>query len=179
MDILVSSNLERLLYILSDGDDKKVKSYMTALKTEGKYTVDSNIMDKLTEKFFGGFCNEESTQKTIKELYEQSNYLADTHTAVAVDVYAQYVEKTGDKETPVILASTASPYKFSKSVLSSIMPQDQICNSEFDMVDQMNRVTGVEVPRPLAELKNKEVRFNNVSAVEDMPGYVLKALGIN
>lgn len=59
------------------------------------------------------------------------------------------------------------------------MPQDQICNSEFDMVDQMNRVTGVEVPRPLAELKNKEVRFNNVSAVEDMPGYVLKALGIN
>lgn len=98
MDILVSSNLERLLYILSDGDDKKVKSYMTALKTEGKYTVDSNIMDKLTEKFFGGFCNEESTQKTIKELYEQSNYLADTHTAVAVDVYAQYVEKQATKK---------------------------------------------------------------------------------
>lgn len=179
MDILVSSNLERLLYILSDGDDKKVKAYMTALKTEGKYTVDSDIMDKLSARFFGGFCNEESTQKTIKELYEQSNYLADTHTAVAVDVYAQYVEKTGDKETPVILASTASPYKFSKSVLGSIIPENEICESEFDMVDQMNKVTGVEVPKPLAQLKNKGVRFNNVTAVDDMPAYVLKTLGID
>ncbi|MEE0263990.1 MAG: threonine synthase [Acutalibacteraceae bacterium] len=179
MDILVSSNLERLLYILSDGNDEKVKSYMTALKTEGKYTVDSQIMDKLSDKFFGGFCDEESTQKTIKELYEQSDYLADTHTAVAIDVYAQYVEKTGDKETPVILASTASPYKFSNSVLSSIIPQSEICESEFDMVAQMNEITGVEVPAPLAQLKDKEVRFNNVTAVDDMPAYVLKALGIN
>lgn len=179
MDILVSSNLERLLYILSDGNDKKVKEYMTALKTEGKYTVDKDIMDKLTDKFFGGFCNEESTQKTIKELYQQSNYLADTHTAVAVDVYAQYVAKTGDKETPVILASTASPYKFSKSVLGSIIPEEEVCDSEFDIVDQMNKLTGVEVPAPLAQLKNKEVRFENVSAVDDMPAYVLKTLGIN
>lgn len=179
MDILVSSNLERLLYILSDGNDEKVKSYMTALKTEGKYTVDSDIMAKLSDKFFGGYCDENDTQKTIKEIYEQSNYLADTHTAVAIDVYAQYVEKTGDKETPVILASTASPYKFSKSVLGSIISEKEICNNEFDIVEQMHKVTGTEVPKPLAQLKSKEVRFNNVSAVEDMPAYVLKTLGID
>ena len=77
------------------------------------------------------------------------------------------------------MASTASPYKFSKSVLGSIIPKDEICGSEFDMVEQMNKVTGVEVPKPLAQLKNKEVRFNNVSAVEDMPAYVLKTLGID
>ena len=133
MDILVSSNLERLLYILSEGDDKKVKSYMTALKTDGSYTADSSIMEKLTEKFFGGCCDEVSTRKTIKDIYEQSAYLSDTHTAVAINVYGQYVEKTGDK-TPVILASTASPYKFSKSVLSSLIPEEKICESEFDMV---------------------------------------------
>lgn len=178
MDILVSSNLERLLYILSDGDDKKVKSYMTALKTEGKYTVDEDIMKKLSDKFFGGFCDEASTKKVIKEMYEQANYLSDTHTAVAIDVYAQYVEKTGDK-TPVILASTASPYKFSKSVLGSIISESEICESEFDIVEQMHIVTGTEVPKPLAELKNKSVRFNNVSAVDEMPEYVLKALGID
>ncbi len=177
MDILVSSNLERLLYIFSDGDDKKVKSYMTALKTEGKYEVDNTIKAKLSEKFFGGFCDEESTKQTIKALYEQSHYLSDTHTAVAVNVYEQYVTKTGDT-TPVILASTASPYKFSKSVLSCIIPEEELCSSEFDMVEQMNKITGVAVPKPLAQLKNKTVRFTNVTAVEDMPEYVLKVLGV-
>ena len=177
MDILVSSNLERMLYILSDGDDKKVKSYMTALKTEGKYEVDSNIKAKLSDKFFGGFCDEPSTQNTIKELYEQSDYLADTHTAVAVNVYEQYVKATAD-DTPVILASTASPYKFSKSVLSSIIPESEISESEFDMVEQLNQLTGVEIPKPLAQLKNKAIRFSSVTAVEDMPQYVLKTLGV-
>ncbi|MEE0930445.1 MAG: threonine synthase, partial [Acutalibacteraceae bacterium] len=76
-------------------------------------------------------------------------------------------------------ASTASPYKFSKSVLSSIIPENEICDSEFDMVAQMNKITGVEVPKPLAQLKDKQVRFDNVTAVDDMPEYVLKTLGIN
>ncbi len=177
MDILVSSNLERLLYILSEGDDKKVKSYMTALKTDGSYTADSSIMEKLTEKFFGGFCDEAATRKTIKDIYSQSSYLSDTHTAVAINVYGQYVEKTGDK-TPVILASTASPYKFSKSVLSSLIPEEKICESEFDMVAQLNELTGTAVPEPLAQLKNKEVRFSSVINSDDMSKYVLERLGI-
>ncbi len=177
MDILVSSNLERMLYIFADGDDKKVKSYMTALKTDGAYEVDESIKAKLKEKFFGGYCDEPSTKDTIKALYEQSKYLSDTHTAVAVNVYEQYVTQTGDR-TPVILASTASPYKFSKSVLSSIIPEESLCESEFDMVDQMYKVTGVAIPQPLAQLKNKKVRFDKVTAVKDMPKYVLEVLGV-
>ena len=176
MDILVSSNLERLLYILSEGDDQKVKSYMTALKTDGKYEVEDSIKAKLTEKFFGGYCDEQSTKDTIKALYEQSKYLSDTHTAVAVNVYEKYVLQTGDT-TPVILASTASPYKFSKSVLGCIIPEETLCKSEFDVVEQMYEVTGVAVPQPLAELKNKAVRFDKVIAVKDMPEYVLRVLG--
>ena len=118
-----------------------------------------------------------STRKTIKDIYEQSAYLSDTHTAVAINVYGQYVEKTGDK-TPVILASTASPYKFSKSVLSSLIPEEKICESEFDMVAQLNELTGTAVPEPLAQLRNKEVRFSSVINSEDMAQYVLERLGI-
>ena len=148
-----------------------------ALKTDGSYTADSSIMEKLTEKFFGGCCDEVSTRKTIKDIYEQSAYLSDTHTAVAINVYGQYVEKTGDK-TPVILASTASPYKFSKSVLISLIPEEKICESEFDMVAQLNELTGTAVPEPLAQLKNKEVRFSSVINSDDMSKYVLERLGI-
>lgn len=178
MDILVSSNLERLLYILSDGDDKKVKSFMTQLKTEGNYKVDKNIMDKLNSKFFGGFCDDAATKQTIKNLYDRSHYLADTHTAVAVNVYNQYIEETGDTETPVILASTASPYKFSKSVLEAIVPDEKLSDDEFAMVEELNNITKAEVPKPLAALKNSKIRFENVTAADDMPKYVLTALGI-
>ncbi|HHZ05753.1 MAG TPA: threonine synthase [Clostridiales bacterium] len=177
MDILVSSNLERLLYILSDGDDKKVKAYMTQLKTAGKYTVDDNIMNKLSDKFYGGFCDDNTTQNTIAGLYKESNYLSDTHTAVAVSVYNQYVEKTGDK-TPTVLASTASPYKFSKSVLQAVAPEDKLPDNEFAMVEELNKITGVDVPKPLSMLKNMTVRFDDVTAVENMPSYVLGKLGI-
>lgn len=178
MDILVSSNLERLLYILSDGDDKKVKSYMTQLKTEGKYTVDNKIFSKIQDKFYGGYCDDNATKETIKNLLAQSDYLADTHTAVAVNVYSKYVAETGDKDTPVILASTASPYKFSRSVLEAVAPEADLLVSEFEMADMLNKITGVSVPKPLAQLKNKKVRFSNVSAVNDMPEYVLKTLGV-
>ena len=119
MDILVSSNLERLLYHLTDGNDKKVTQWMKELSENGSYTVDDDVKAKLDSLFFGGFCDDEGTKKTIQYFYENENYLADTHTAVALDVYRQYVEKTGDK-TPAVIASTASPYKFSKSVLTAV-----------------------------------------------------------
>lgn len=178
MDILVSSNLERLLYILSDFNDEEVKGYMTQLKTEGKYTVSEHIKAKLNDKFFGGFCDDKSTKEVIKNIYEESNYLADTHTAVAIDVYNQYVEKTGDTKTPVILASTASPYKFSNSVLEAIKPNDLRSDDEFAIVEELNQLTGVKVPKPLAALKDSTVRFKNVVKVDDMPNYVLKMLEI-
>lgn len=176
MDILVSSNLERLLYKFSGNNDKLVAEWMTSLKTVGKYEVTEEVKKEITDKFFGGFCNDDDTKKTIKALFEQENYLCDTHTSVAINVYNQYVEKTGDK-TPVVLASTASPYKFSHSVLEAVAPQ-AISDNEFEMVEKLNQITGAEIPKPIAELKDLEVRFNNVTEAKSMPEYVKETLGL-
>lgn len=176
MDILVSSNLERLLYKFSGNDDETVTSWMNKLRTTGKYEVTDEVKKEISAKFFGGFCNDEATKNTIREMFEQEKYLCDTHTSVAVNVYNQYVEKTGDK-TPVVLASTASPYKFSHSVLEAVAP-DAISENEFEMVEKLNQITGTEIPKPIAELKNLEVRFNNVTEAKSMPEYVKNTLGI-
>ncbi len=176
MDILVSSNLERLLYHLTDGNAEKVSEWMKALSTEGKYRVDEDVKAKLTQYFWGGFCDDENTQKTIRELYQEENYLCDTHTAVAVNVYEQYVSETGDK-TPAILASTASPYKFAKSVLTAVT-EEALPEDEFAMVDALSAATKTAVPAPLAALKEAEVRFTAECAVEEMPAAVLNGLGL-
>ncbi len=176
MDILVSSNLERLLYHLTDGDDKRVADWMNRLSNEGKYTVDSDVKAKLDNLFFGGYCDDENTKKTIGELYKTENYLCDTHTAVAVNVYKQYVEQTGDK-TPSIIASTASPYKFAKSVLSAVSV-DVLPNDEFAMVDKLSETTGSPVPEPLAVLKDAQERFSKQCEVDEMPEVVLNSLSI-
>ncbi|MCI6652223.1 MAG: threonine synthase [Ruminococcus sp.] len=176
MDILVSSNLERLLYMFSGNDDKLVAEWMTQLKTTGKYEVTPEVKEKITSQFFGGYCDDDNTKSTIKKLFEDEKYLCDTHTSVAINVYNQYVEKTGDK-TPVVIASTASPYKFSHSVLEAVSPE-LICDDEFEMVERLNKVSGAEVPKPIAELKNLEVRFNNVTEADKMPEYVKNTLGI-
>ena len=177
MDILVSSNLERLLYKLSGNSDATTKEWMTALKTEGKYEVSDDVKAFMQEKFFGGFCDDGATQSTIRALFKESHYLADTHTAVAVNVYEQYVAKTGDV-TPAIIASTASPYKFSHSVLEAVAPSEALPENEFDMVDMLHELTDMPVPAPLAGLKDKAARFSDVTAADEMQDYVLKALSI-
>ena len=177
MDILVSSNLERLLYKLSGNSDTTTKDWMTALKTVGKYEVSEEVKKVITDKFYGGYCDDKKTQDTINRLFTESHYLCDTHTAVAVNVYEQYVAETGDT-TPSVIASTASPYKFSKSVLEAVAPDAKLPETEFDMVDMLNEITGMAVPAPLAGLKNKTARFSDVTASEKMPEYVLKALNI-
>lgn len=177
MDILVSSNLERLLYKLSGNDDKVTAQWMTALKTEGRYEVTDEVKAVINDKFFGGYCDDESTQATISRLFEQSGYLCDTHTAVAVNVYEQYTQQTGDT-TPAVIASTASPYKFSKSVLEAVGKGEALPETEFDMVDKLNELTGMAVPAPLAGLKNKTARFSDVVESAEMQSYVLSALGI-
>ncbi len=176
MDILVSSNLERLLYHLTDGNDAKVAQWMKELSTEGKYTVDADVKAKIDSLFFGGFCDDENTQKTICDLYQNENYLADTHTAVAVNVYQQYAAKTGDT-TPTVIASTASPYKFSKSVLMAIT-EDKLPEDEFAMVDELSAKTKTAVPAPLASLKDAKVRFEKECEVSEMPQVVLDSLSI-
>ncbi|MGN0453592.1 MAG: threonine synthase [Ruminococcus sp.] len=177
MDILVSSNLERLLYKLSGNNDVLVKEWMTDLKTKGTYTVTEDVKNQISKLFFGGYCDDAQTKATIRELFDSQGYLCDTHTAVAVNVYNQYLEKTGDK-TPVIIASTASPFKFSASVLQAICPDSTLPEAEFDAVDMLKEVSNADVPKPLASLKDKSVRFSNVENVSDMPKFVLKALGI-
>ena len=177
MDILVSSNLERFLYHMTDENDAKVKEWMTALKTTGAYTVDDDVKEKITNLFVGGFCDDVKTKETIDEFFNKYGYLCDTHTAVAVNVYKEYVEKTGDR-TVVVLDSTASPYKFSGSVLNAVAKGEELPDDEFEMVDLLSRKTNTEVPKPLAALKDKEVRFTSVVDADEMPDFVLNSLGV-
>ena len=177
MDILVSSNLERLLYNLSGNSDTATREWMTSLKTEGKYAVTDEVKAVINEKFYGGYCDDTQTKTTINKLFEQDKYLCDTHTAVAVNVYEQYVKETGD-ETATVIASTASPYKFSKAVLEAVAPNTELPETEFDIVDKLNELTGMAVPAPLAGLKNNTARFSDVTEADNMQNYVLGALGI-
>ncbi len=177
MDILISSNLERLLYHMSGEDDKLVADLMSQLSQSGKYTVSDEIIKKIQVTFDAGFTDEESVAETIKTHFEEYNYLCDTHTAVAVKVYDEYVKSTGD-DIPSVIDSTASPYKFSKSVLTAVLGGNTPDLDEFDMVAQLNKVTGTDVPKPLASLKDKTVRFNDVCNKEDMSHMVFKLLDL-
>lgn len=177
MDILVSSNLERLLYILSGRNDSLDKEYMTALSNEGKYEVSDKVKSAVKNEFFGGCCTEEETLQTIASLYNDTGYLCDTHTAVAVNVYEKYVKATDDK-TPNIIASTASPYKFSRAVLSALKGKNIDEDDEFAIVDKLSALTGTEIPAPLEATRAMEDRFKNLIDVDEMPDYVVKSLGL-
>ena len=175
MDILISSNLERMLYELTNHNDKQVASWQDSLKYEGKYTVTDDVLVKLKELFFGGYCSETKTAETIKDTFEKYGYLIDTHTAVAVSVYNEYKEQTGDNR-PVVIASTASPYKFANSVLEAL--GQTVPANEFDAAEKLSANTNTKIPSPIAELKNAVVRFSNVCEKDDMDKVVLKHLGI-
>ena len=176
MDILISSNLERLLFLLSGMDDEVLRGWMKSLSENGKYQVTDKVLALLQKDFAAGCCDDEMTKKTIREMYEKHGYLCDTHTAVAVNVAESYIKKTGDK-TPMIIASTANPYKFSKSVLSAVKENVQ-SQDEFSMVEELNALTGVPVPEQLASLKGKQPRFTQVADREEMPSVVLKMLSL-
>lgn len=175
MDILISSNLERLLYHLTGCDDAKVRGYMNDLSQNGRYEVDDDIKSKLSDLFFAGSCDDEQTKETIKELFETENYLCDTHTAVAYNVCKQYREKTGDDKTPSIIASTASPFKFTDSVLKAVSDGSEI-SDEFQKVQELSVISGAAIPKGLSELDGKEIRFNDVCTDETMKEAVYKML---
>lgn len=177
MDILISSNLERLLYHMSGDDDKLICDLMNRLSADGKYTVSSDVMEKIQQMFDAGYTAEDKVDETIKYQFDNYSYLCDTHTAVAVSVYDEYVKNTGD-DIPTVIDSTASPYKFSASVLNAITDEDLDGLDEFDMVRELNRITGVEVPAPIASLKDKKVRFTDVCDREDMSNMVFKLLDL-
>lgn len=177
MDILVSSNLERLLYDMTGGDDALVASWMKSLNDTGTYTVNAQVKSKMDDLFFGGYCDDQGTKASIKEMFDTENYLIDTHTAVAVNVYQQYLRKTGDTATPTIIASTASPYKFAASVLEALTGEKSEA-SEFDKVAELSALTGTPVPAAIAELQQKPLRFAEICNIPGMEMAVLGTLGI-
>ena len=176
MDILISSNLERLIYDLSGCDSARVKGWMDSLAATGRYEVDEDVKAKISELFWAGCCDDACTQDTIKDVFVNEEYLSDTHTAVALNVYEQYASAFG-RDVPTIIASTASPYKFAPAVLGAIA-QDKVSEDEFDMLAALNSVSGMEIPSPLAGLKGKEVRFDRVCDGCEMKETVLDMLGI-
>lgn len=175
MDILISSNLERLLYHISGEDDALIRNLMDELSESGKYTVSDTLIGDIQTVFDAGYTAENKVDETIKEHFDKYAYLCDTHTAVAINVYEEYVKATGD-DIPTVIDSTASPYKFSKSVLAAVNGGSVPNLDEFDIVDALYKKTGFEVPKPLASLKSKKVRFNNVCSKSDMSKMVFKLL---
>jgi len=173
MDILVSSNLERLLFDLSGENDGEVRGYMDALAKEGRYEVSDAIKAGLKDLYWGGFCGEDGTAAAIGRYYQKYGYLIDTHTAVAAGVLEQYRAETGDG-TPTVFVSTASPYKFCGHVLRAIGKASQ--GDGVELLDQLHEATGVAVPQRLAALKGKRRRFDLTCEKKDMDGVVLDFL---
>ncbi|WP_418725045.1 threonine synthase [Dysosmobacter sp.] len=173
MDILISSNLERLLFDLSGENDAEVRRYMDALAQSGRYEVSDAIKKALAEQYWGGFCDEAGTTAAIAKYYKDYGYLIDTHTAVAASVMEQYRAASGDK-TPTVFVSTASPYKFCDSVLTAIGQTP--AGDGVELLDQLHDVTGTAVPRRLAALKGKARRFDLTCEKPGMDGVVLDFL---
>ncbi len=165
MDILVSSNLERLIFDLSGENDAEVRRCMEMLNKEGEYEVSPAVKAALKDLFWGGSCGEAETSATIARYYKDYGYLIDTHTAVAANVMEQYRQETGD-QTLTVFASTASPYKFCDHVLRAIGETPQGCGT--DLLDQLHTVTGVKIPSRLAALKGKTRRFDQTAEKAEM-----------
>jgi threonine synthase len=170
MDILISSNLERLLCLSADED--RTAAYMEDLKNKGVYSVDADVLEKITTNFSGYFADEETTAKTIQTYFEKYGYLADTHTAVALACAEQYVATLGEDVRPVVVDSTASPYKFAADVYESLgktQPADPLA-----ALDELSSATGTQIPYPLRGLGERTVRFTRVIHADEMPAAVLE-----
>lgn len=176
MDILISSNLERLLFLLTDGDDARVRDWFSRLKSEGVYEVGDDVKQKLSALFAAGSCDDEGTKKQIKDSFENHNYLADTHTAVGLRVCGEYLSESGDTAVTLI-AATANAYKFPAAVLEALGGKTEGLD-EFDMIGKLELLTGVKAPAQLLALKSKPVRFSGVTEKENMADAVFSMLGI-
>lgn len=175
MDILISSNLERLIYRTAGNDEEKNSELMRELTEDGKYTITDEMKENLKD-FYGNYATEKETAAFIKELYEKTGYIIDTHTAVAADVYKKYREETGDN-TPSVIASTASPFKFTRSVMNAI-DEKYDSMSDFELVDELSKIGKVKVPAAIEEIRNAETRHNTVCEVGKMKDTVRIFLGI-
>ena len=173
MDILISSNLERLIYRITGEDAAQTKAFMDALTTKGEYSITPEMKEKLAD-FVGGFASEEETHATIKEVYDKTGYIMDTHTAVASNVYYQKAAQTGVK---TVIASTASPYKFTRSVMDSI-DEKYDSMTDFELVDELNKLSGVKVPQAIEEIRTAPILHDKVCDKSEMEKTVKEILGL-
>ncbi len=169
MDILISSNLERLLWSVTGAE--KTASYMKQLSETGKYAVDANTLAAIQNDFVGYFATEEATAQTVLQFWKDQNYLADPHTAVALYAAQTYVKESGDS-APMVVDSTASPYKFANNVFRSITGKEP--GGDLEALEELTQLTGVQIPYPLAGLKDRTVRFTEVCKPSEMIDRVLQ-----
>lgn len=175
MDILVSSNLERLIYHIAGDDSSIDSSYMKDLVAGGRYTITKEMKDKLDD-FREGYASEDDTTSAISSLYDETGYVIDPHTAVARHVYKEYIKDTGDK-TPTVIVSTASPFKFETSVLKAIgLPADA---DDLSLADELSKSANVAVPDAILSLKGADIRHKTICGKDEMKDEVLKFLGID
>lgn len=170
MDILISSNLERLIYRIAGNDAAKDVAFMNDLNTHGKYEITPEMKAQLAD-FYGNYTSETETAAEIKNLYEKTGYIIDTHTAVATGVYHKYLKDTSDADTKTVIASTASPFKFTRSVMDAIDPKYDSM-TDFELVDELSRIGNVSVPNAIEEIRTAPIRHNTVCEVDQMPAVV-------
>lgn len=176
MDILISSNLERMIYRIAGNDAKQCAKFMEALTKDGEYVITDAMKAELSE-FFGAFGSEEETAVKIKEVYDKEGYVMDTHTAVAAVAYDKYKAATGDDKTPTVIDSTASPYKFTRSVMDAIDPAYD-AEDDFELVDELNKVSKTAIPKAIEEIRTAPVLHDTVCETAAMEDEVKKILGI-
>ena len=181
MDILISSNLERLIYLTAGCDAEKYAAFMNALSKEGKYKITPDMKANMKD-FYGNYATEQETAETIQALYEKAGYVLDTHTAVASTVYRKYKEDTNDS-TKTIIASTASPFKFTRSVMNALTANALTATKynemgDFELVDELSKMAKIAVPKAIEEIRTAPVLHQTVCEKEEMKTVVMKFLGI-
>ena len=172
MDILISSNLERLLYHLKDGDDLYIRDKMDKLSVNGYYEIDNlEMLD-----FYGGYSSENEVRDSINKQFIDNKYLMDTHTGVAYSVYKKYRSTVND-DSKTIISSTASPFKFGQAVLSSISP-DAHEGDDFSILEDLSKISGLDIPEPIRNLKNQDILHNNICDKDSMKDILIKLLKV-
>jgi threonine synthase len=174
MDILISSNLERLIYRIAGNDADKNVALMKSLSENGSYEITDEMKAQLAD-FYGNYTSEQETADTIRRLYEDTGYIIDTHTAVAAGVYEKYKKETKDVETKTVIASTASPFKFTRSVMNAIDSKYDAM-TDFELVDELSALGNVKVPQAIEDIRSAAVLHDTVCEVEEMPDVVRKFL---
>ena len=178
MDILISSNLERLLFELSGHDDGRVRSWMEELRQQGHYQVDDEILTQIQSLFWAGYADDDQTRETIRQVWQKDAYLMDTHTAVAMHVYEDYLRQTGDN-TVTVIASTASPFKFASSVAAAVLdPAEMAGKNEFEILQVLSQKTEMAIPAGIRDLDQRPILHRQVCTPQEMAKQVFELIGI-